>query len=105
MRVPESKGVSSYSPSAPREVTTPAASSVSRSQRDPQRQSPEQEAVEVRLSAPASQRASYLQMLRALPEVRSDRVEEVRRKLHDGSLQLDSHRLADALLAHHLGRI
>lgn len=104
MRVPESKGISPYSPSAPREVA-PSAASVSRSQRDPQRQSPDQESVEVRLSSRVANHATYLQMLKALPEVRSDRVDEVRRKLAEGSASPDSSRVADAILAHHVGLV
>lgn len=105
MRVPESKGISPYSPSAPREVAPPAASSVHRSQRDPQHQTPEQESVEVRLSSRLANHPTYLQMLKALPEVRSERVDEVRRKLNDGAPPPDSSRIADAILAHHVGRI
>jgi flagellar biosynthesis anti-sigma factor FlgM len=105
MRVPESKGISPYSPSAPREVATPAAASVSRSQRDPQRQTPEQGSVEVRLSSRVTNHATYLQMLKALPDVRSDRVEEVRRKLSGGNGEPDSSRIADAILAHHVGLV
>ena len=105
MRVPESKGISPYSPSAPREVVTPASSSVFRSQRDPQRQTPEQESVEVRLSSRVTNHATYLQMLKALPDVRSDRVEEVRRKLREGNASPESSRVADAILAHHVGLV
>lgn len=101
MRVPASKGISPYA--APREV--PAAGTTP-SQRDPHHQSPEQNSsVEVHLSARVTSHATYLQMLKTLPEVRSERVEEVRRKLaHEKSLP-ESSQVAAAILAHHTRQI
>lgn len=101
MRVPASKGISPYS--APREVP---ATGVAPSQRDPQHQSPEQDSsVEVHLSARVTSHTTYLQMLKTLPEVRSERVEEVRRKLAEEKSPPESSRVAAAILAHHVGLI
>ncbi|MBM3216799.1 flagellar biosynthesis anti-sigma factor FlgM [Candidatus Poribacteria bacterium] len=102
MRVPSSKGISPITPTPARETVPPSPTPTTRAQRDLQ-DNAENSSVEVQLSSQAESLAKYLRLLKAMPDVREDRVAQVRAKLAQQSLFPSTELLAGAVIAQHLG--